>query len=154
VGGLGLTLTGADTVIFLEHDWNPQADLQAMDRAHRLGQLKTVNVYRLVMRGTVEERIMGLQAFKKRVAGTVVTQQNAVPGQAGDILDLLVDQGAESASGRASEPEKKKQRTKDESGTGVPAWMAQFEATTRGEDEGNEEAEEFDLETFKSSLKQ
>jgi TATA-binding protein-associated factor len=38
VGGLGLTLTGADTVIFVEHDWNPMKDLQAMDRAHRIGQ--------------------------------------------------------------------------------------------------------------------
>ena len=43
VGGLGLNLTSADTVVFLEHDWNPQKDLQAMDRAHRLGQKRTVN---------------------------------------------------------------------------------------------------------------
>jgi TATA-binding protein-associated factor len=59
VGGLGLNLTGADTVIFVEHDWNPMKDLQAMDRAHRLGQKKVVNVYRLIMRGTLEEKIMG-----------------------------------------------------------------------------------------------
>lgn len=59
VGGLGLTLTGADTVIFVEHDWNPMKDLQAMDRAHRLGQKRVVNVYRLITRGTLEEKIMG-----------------------------------------------------------------------------------------------
>lgn len=59
VGGLGLNLTGADTVIFVDHDWNPMKDLQAMDRAHRLGQRKVVNVYRLIMRGTLEEKIMG-----------------------------------------------------------------------------------------------
>jgi len=59
VGGLGLTLTGADTVIFVEHDWNPMKDLQAMDRAHRIGQKKVVNVYRLITKGTLEERIMG-----------------------------------------------------------------------------------------------
>lgn len=59
VGGLGLTLTGADTVIFIEHDWNPMKDLQAMDRAHRLGQKKVVNVYRLITKGTLEEKIMG-----------------------------------------------------------------------------------------------
>ena len=59
VGGLGLNLTGADTVIFVEHDWNPMKDLQAMDRAHRLGQKRVVNVYRLIMRGTLEEKIMG-----------------------------------------------------------------------------------------------
>ena len=49
VGGLGLTLTGADVVIFAEHDWNPMKDLQAMDRAHRIGQTRTVNVYRLIL---------------------------------------------------------------------------------------------------------
>jgi TATA-binding protein-associated factor len=59
VGGLGLTLTGADTVIFVEHDWNPMKDVQAMDRAHRIGQKKVVNVYRLVTKGTLEEKIMG-----------------------------------------------------------------------------------------------
>lgn len=59
VGGLGLTLTGADTVIFVEHDWNPMKDLQAMDRAHRIGQKKVVSVYRLITKGTLEEKIMG-----------------------------------------------------------------------------------------------
>ena len=58
VGGLGLNLTGADTVIFVEHDWNPQKDMQAMDRAHRIGQKKVVNVYRIVTRGTLEEKIL------------------------------------------------------------------------------------------------
>lgn len=42
VGGLGLNLTGADTVVFVEHDWNPMRDLQAMDRAHRIGQVKNL----------------------------------------------------------------------------------------------------------------
>lgn len=63
VGGLGLNLTGADTVIFVENDWNPQKDLQAMDRAHRIGQKRVVNVYRIVTRGTVEEKIMGYVTF-------------------------------------------------------------------------------------------
>lgn len=58
VGGLGLNLTGADTVIFVEHDWNPQKDIQAMDRAHRIGQKKVVNVYRIITRGTLEEKIL------------------------------------------------------------------------------------------------
>ncbi|TGZ84550.1 hypothetical protein EX30DRAFT_2347 [Ascodesmis nigricans] len=77
VGGLGLNLTGADTVIFVEHDWNPQKDMQAMDRAHRIGQKKVVNVYRLITRGTLEEKIMSLQRFKLDVASTVINQQNA-----------------------------------------------------------------------------
>lgn len=76
VGGLGLNLTGADTVIFVEHDWNPMNDLQAMDRAHRLGQKKVVNVYRLITKNTLEEKIMGLQKFKMNVALTIVNQQN------------------------------------------------------------------------------
>lgn len=106
VGGLGLNLTGADTVIFVDHDWNPMKDLQAMDRAHRLGQKKVVNVYRLIMRGTLEEKIMGyvrsltlmrvltsyrLQRFKLNIASSVVTQQNAGLGSmnTGEVLDLF-----------------------------------------------------------------
>ncbi|KAI9664076.1 MAG: TATA-binding protein-associated factor mot1 [Bathelium mastoideum] len=91
VGGLGLNLTGADTVIFVEHDWNPQRDLQAMDRAHRIGQKRVVNVYRLVTRGTVEEKILNLQRFKIDMASTVVNQQNAGLGTMGtdQILDLF-----------------------------------------------------------------
>jgi len=93
IGGLGLTLTGADTVIFVEHDWNPMKDLQAMDRAHRLGQKRVVNVYRLITKGTLEDKIMGyvviemglvrnsnigrLQRFKLNIANSVVTQQNS-----------------------------------------------------------------------------
>jgi len=77
VGGLGLNLTGADTVIFMEHDWNPQKDLQAMDRAHRIGQKKVVNVYRLITRGTLEEKIMRLQKFKLNIANSIVNQDNA-----------------------------------------------------------------------------
>ncbi|KAK6923628.1 Helicase, C-terminal [Dillenia turbinata] len=70
VGGLGLNLTSADTLVFMEHDWNPMRDLQAMDRAHRLGQRRVVNVYRLIMRGTLEEKVMSLQRFKLSVANT------------------------------------------------------------------------------------
>ncbi|KAI4093772.1 MAG: hypothetical protein LQ344_002675 [Seirophora lacunosa] len=100
VGGLGLNLTGADTVIFVEHDWNPQKDLQAMDRAHRIGQKKVVNVYRLVTRGTLEEKILNLQRFKIDVASTVVNQQNAGLStmETGEILDLF-NIGDASASG-------------------------------------------------------
>ncbi|KAG8931790.1 TATA-binding protein-associated factor mot1 [Tulasnella sp. 418] len=89
VGGLGLTLTGADTVIFVEHDWNPMKDLQAMDRAHRLGQKKVVNVYRLITKGTLEEKIMGLQRFKLNIANSVITQQNA--GLSSMDTDLVLD---------------------------------------------------------------
>ncbi|XP_037492536.1 TATA-binding protein-associated factor BTAF1 [Jatropha curcas] len=77
VGGLGLNLTSADTLIFMEHDWNPMRDHQAMDRAHRLGQKKVVNVHRLIMRGTLEEKVMSLQKFKLSVANAVINAENA-----------------------------------------------------------------------------
>ncbi|MFS7923027.1 putative DNA helicase chromatin remodeling SNF2 family [Helianthus anomalus] len=77
VGGLGLNLTSADTLVFMEHDWNPMRDLQAMDRAHRLGQRKVVNVHRLIMRGTLEEKVMSLQKFKVSVANAVINAENA-----------------------------------------------------------------------------
>ena len=91
VGGLGLNLTSADTVVFLEHDWNPQKDLQAMDRAHRLGQRKTVNVYRILTRGTLEEKIMSLQRFKLDVANAVVNADNASMSamDTGQMLELF-----------------------------------------------------------------
>ncbi len=57
-GGLGVNLQTADTAILFDSDWNPQADLQAMARVHRIGQTKKVHVYRMVTRGTVEERII------------------------------------------------------------------------------------------------
>jgi hypothetical protein len=57
-GGLGLNLQTADTVIIFDSDWNPQADLQAQDRAHRIGQRNTVRIFRLITAGTVEESIL------------------------------------------------------------------------------------------------
>ncbi|KAG4305422.1 hypothetical protein PORY_000978 [Pneumocystis oryctolagi] len=91
VGGLGLNLTGADTVIFVEHDWNPMKDLQAMDRAHRIGQKNVVNVYRLITKGTLEEKIMSLQRFKLNIASSVINQQNfgLSTMDTGQILDLF-----------------------------------------------------------------
>lgn len=91
VGGLGLNLTGADTVIFVEHDWNPMKDLQAMDRAHRIGQKRVVNVYRLITRNTLEEKIMSLQKFKIHTARTVISADNSSMSSMGteEVLDLF-----------------------------------------------------------------
>ncbi|ODV92971.1 hypothetical protein CANCADRAFT_30966 [Tortispora caseinolytica NRRL Y-17796] len=93
VGGVGLNLTSADTVIFVEHDWNPMNDLQAMDRVHRIGQKKVVNVYRLITRNTIEEKIMGLQKFKLNIASSVINQQNSGLESMGtdQLLDLFND---------------------------------------------------------------
>lgn len=71
-GGQGITLTAADTVILYDSDWNPQADLQAMDRAHRIGQTKPVSVYRLVTEGTVEQKIVERAMMKLKLDAVVV----------------------------------------------------------------------------------
>lgn len=71
-GGLGINLTSADTVIFYDSDWNPTIDSQAMDRAHRLGQTKQVTVYRLITRGTIEERIRKRALQKEEVQRVVI----------------------------------------------------------------------------------
>jgi TATA-binding protein-associated factor len=105
VGGLGLNLTSADTVVFLEHDWNPQKDLQAMDRAHRLGQKRTVNVFRLLTKGTLEEKVMSLQRFKLDVANAVVNSDNMslAAMDTGQMLELFT---AEKGARQGEAPKK------------------------------------------------
>jgi len=71
-GGTGLNLTGADTVVFYDHDWNPANDLQAQDRAYRIGQTKPVTVYKLISKGTIEEKIIERQAIKKMLADEII----------------------------------------------------------------------------------
>ena len=73
-GGLGINLMTADTVIIYDSDWNPQSDLQAMDRAHRIGQTKTVRVFRLITDNTVEERIIYRAETKLRLDHVVIQQ--------------------------------------------------------------------------------
>ncbi|KAK6196856.1 hypothetical protein LQW54_011119 [Pestalotiopsis sp. IQ-011] len=158
VGGLGLNLTGADTVIFVEHDWNPQRDLQAMDRAHRIGQKKVVNVYRLITRGTLEEKILSLQAFKIDVASTVVNQQNAGLGtmDTDQILDLfslgdagpnlITDKPKDGIDGR--EEDMVDVETGDVRAPGKKAWIDDL-----GELWDNREYEEsFDLDGFMKTM--
>jgi SNF2 family DNA or RNA helicase len=70
-GGVGLTLTAADTVIHYDPWWNPAAEDQATDRAHRIGQDKPVFVYKLIAAGTVEERMLDLQSRKRAVAAAL-----------------------------------------------------------------------------------
>ena len=66
-GGVGLNLTGADTVIHFDPWWNPAVEDQATDRAHRIGQTRVVTSYKLITRGTVEEKILTLQQRKREV---------------------------------------------------------------------------------------
>lgn len=77
VGGEGLNLSSANTVIMFDHDYNPTVDIQAIDRAHRIGQKRVLNVYRLITKNTLEERIMGIQKFKQNLAQAIVNIDNA-----------------------------------------------------------------------------
>jgi len=71
-GGTGLNLTAADTVILYDPWWNPMVENQAIDRTHRIGQTKKVQVFRLITKGTVEEKILALQEAKKDLFETVI----------------------------------------------------------------------------------
>lgn len=71
--GTGLTLTEADTVVLYDPWWNPMVERQAMDRAHRIGQTKSVNVHKLVTKGTIEEKVLALQEKKKAIFDAVVS---------------------------------------------------------------------------------
>jgi len=101
VGGLGLNLTGADTVIFLEHDWNPHSDLQAMDRAHRIGQKRTVHVYQLVTMNSIEEKTMLLQERKLAMSKAIVNTDNSSMYSMGTdrLLDIFQTRTESSTSG-------------------------------------------------------
>ncbi|CAG2067918.1 unnamed protein product, partial [Timema podura] len=72
-GGIGVNLTGADTVIFYDSDWNPTMDAQAQDRCHRIGQTRDVHIYRLVSEMTVEENILK-KANQKRLLGDLAIE--------------------------------------------------------------------------------
>uniref|UniRef100_A0A1B6BX17 Chromatin-remodeling complex ATPase chain Iswi n=1 Tax=Clastoptera arizonana TaxID=38151 RepID=A0A1B6BX17_9HEMI len=77
-GGLGINLATADVVIIYDSDWNPQMDLQAMDRAHRIGQKKQVRVFRLITENTVEEKIVERAEVKLRLDKLVIQQGRLV----------------------------------------------------------------------------
>uniref|UniRef100_A0A8C1DI57 Chromatin-remodeling ATPase INO80 n=1 Tax=Cyprinus carpio carpio TaxID=630221 RepID=A0A8C1DI57_CYPCA len=92
-GGLGINLTAADTVIFYDSDWNPTVDQQAMDRAHRLGQTKQVTVYRLICKGTIEERILQRAKEKSEIQRMVISGGNFKPDtlKPKEVVTLLLD---------------------------------------------------------------
>jgi SWI/SNF-related matrix-associated actin-dependent regulator of chromatin subfamily A member 5 len=98
-GGLGINLTSADIVVLFDSDWNPQADLQAMDRAHRIGQTKQVYVFRFVTEHAVEERILERAAQKLRLDQLVIqqgrAQQAAKAAQNKEDLVDMIQHGAE-----------------------------------------------------------
>jgi SNF2 family DNA or RNA helicase len=91
-GGVGLNLTGADTVIHFDPWWNPAVEAQATDRAHRLGQKRVVTSYKLVTRGTVEEKILRLQARKRALVQTLLAEEQLAQAlDWEDLQELLSD---------------------------------------------------------------
>ena len=90
-GGTALNLTAADTVIHYDPWWNPAVEAQATDRAHRIGQTKSVFVYKLIAQDTVEERMLQLQADKRVLADRLYTQKSASPTSLGAAdLEMLL----------------------------------------------------------------
>ncbi|KAJ8308012.1 LOW QUALITY PROTEIN: hypothetical protein KUTeg_012886 [Tegillarca granosa] len=123
-GGLGINLTAADTVIFYDSDWNPTVDQQAMDRAHRLGQTKQVTVYRLVCKGSIEERILQRAKEKSEIQRMVISGGNFRPDvlKPKEVVSLLIDddemetklkQRQDERNRDASGKEKEKKRKRD-----------------------------------------
>ena len=78
-GGVGLNLTSASTCFLLDPWWNPAVEAQAIDRTHRIGQTKPVFAYRLIARGTVEEKILTLQASKRELAESILNAGDGSP---------------------------------------------------------------------------
>lgn len=105
-GGVGINLTGADTVIFYDSDWNPTMDAQAQDRCHRIGQTRDVHIYRLVSEKTIEENILK-KANQKRMLGDLAIEGGNFTTayfKSSTIQDLFtVDTVEEDASMRLAE---------------------------------------------------
>lgn len=114
-GGLGINLATADTVIIYDSDWNPHNDMQALSRAHRIGQSSKVMVYRLVTRNSIEERIIQIAKSKMMLDHIVVKKMNTkgeAPFKAGELDDILRFGTAELFSEDAKEKE-------EDSSTGI-----------------------------------
>ena len=144
-GGQGINLTAADTVILYDSDWNPQQDLQAQDRAHRIGQTKPVIVYRLITKDTVEETLLETADNKRRLERLVIEKgkfrtpmvsnntQQAEERKASstDVLErfeksanpglLLSDEDLEILTDRSEEAYERAEKGLDQSG---PAFVA------------------------------
>ena len=90
-GGVGLNLTAAEYVFLLDPWWNPAAEAQAIDRAHRIGQSRHVFAYRLIAKDTVEEKVAQLQASKRQLADAILSADPAlIRNLKPEDLDLLL----------------------------------------------------------------
>lgn len=117
-GGLGITLTGADTVIFYDNDWNPTIDAQATDRAHRIGQTKEVSVYRLITKHSIEENILKRAKQKENVQSSVYAggALRADALKPSELVGFLVDEDNDEPeqSGSFIKPKKRAKKPEDE----------------------------------------
>src|SRR5690606_34570641 len=104
-GGTGLNLVSADTVIHYDPWWNAAAQMQATDRAYRIGQKKPVFVYNLIVASSVEERMLGLQRKKRHLADTILGAGGAAGGLSeADVADLLAPLGGDTDDDNALGP--------------------------------------------------
>jgi SNF2 family DNA or RNA helicase len=88
-GGVGLNLTAADTVIHFDPWWNPAVEDQATDRAHRIGQSRVVTSYKLITRGTVEEKILTLQQKKRDIIKATLGEEQFADALSWDEIQEL-----------------------------------------------------------------
>ncbi|XP_034338373.2 helicase domino isoform X2 [Magallana gigas] len=157
-GGIGVNLTGADTVIFYDSDWNPTMDAQAQDRCHRIGQTRDVHIYRLISERTVEENILK-KANQKRMLGDMAIEGGNFTTaffKEQTIHELFTEpSGLESLADEISKKEKSKEEVTEKSeetnagGDAVEEYrvqsekniMAQFEKVlAKAEDETDAQA--------------
>lgn len=134
-GGVGINLTGADTVIFYDSDWNPTMDAQAQDRCHRIGQTRDVHIYRLVSEKTIEENILK-KANQKRLLGDLAIEGGNFTTayfKSSTIQDLFaVDQNEEDASARLSEVVERDRERRDNLHQNLQASTSTEEVSTSG----------------------
>ena len=91
-GGTGLNLTAADYVLHMDPWWNPAVEDQASDRAHRIGQQRPVTIYRLVAKGTIEDKIVALHKVKRDLADSLLTGADASGKVSTEDLLALIQQ--------------------------------------------------------------
>ena len=166
-GGLGINLATADTVIIFDSDWNPQNDLQAEARAHRIGQKNTVNIYRFVTRNTVEEDILQ-RAKQKMILDHLVIQRMDTSGRTvtakGGLLSSnsaamfdnrelakILQFGAEDLFAENKEEDERREKTMEE--MDIDEILSRADERTEGEGEGGGDKQEDQTEAFLSGFK-
>lgn len=146
IGGLGLNLTSANIVVMYDHNWNPMKDMQAIDRAHRIGQKKTVQVFRLITVKSIEEKLISLQTFKKYIANNVVNTDKVSDSKvnANTVMESFEEFSMNKITKKTNNGNKKKEGKKKTS---------KLDELTR-ENEEDEKRDEMEVEYLKKLLEQ